>query len=304
MSDIIVVGSINMDLVVLAPRAPESGETLTGTDFRTVCGGKGANQAYAAARLGARVAMVGCLGLDAFGDASQANLSAVGVDTRMVARSGDAPSGVALITVDASASNRIVVVPGTNGLVTPAMARDAVASAQGARILMVQLEIPMEAVHEAMHAAHGRGMRVILDPAPAQELPADMLGLADFVTPNQHEAELLTGIRVTGRASARAAAEALRAQGAKAAVVKLGGAGVLLLDADGECFVEPHSVDAVDTTAAGDAFAGGFAAALARGVSAREALCYANAVGALSVTRFGAQPSMPTAGEVEVFLSR
>jgi len=297
MSDIIVVGSINMDLVVLAPRAPESGETLTGTDFRTVCGGKGANQAYAAARLGARVAMVGCLGLDAFGDASQANLSAV-------ARSGDAPSGVALITVDASASNRIVVVPGTNGLVTPAMARDAVASAQGARILMVQLEIPMEAVHEAMRAAHGRGMRVILDPAPARELPVGMLGLADFVTPNQHEAELLTGIRVTGRASARAAAEALRAQGAKAAVVKLGGAGVLLLDADGECFVEPHSVDAVDTTAAGDAFAGGFAATLARGVSAREALCYANAVGALSVTRFGAQPSMPTAGEVEVFLSR
>ena len=180
MSDIVVVGSINMDLVVLAPRAPEAGETLMGTDFRTVCGGKGANQAYAAARLGTRVAMAGCLGRDAFGDASERNLRDVGVDTSMVARSADAPSGVALITVDAGASNRIVVVPGTNALVTPRMAREAVSAAKGARILMVQLEIPMETVLEAMAAAREQGMRVILDPAPAQELPAAMPGLADL----------------------------------------------------------------------------------------------------------------------------
>jgi ribokinase len=246
--------------------------------------------------------MAGCLGRDAFGDASEANLRDAGVDTGMVARSGDAPSGVALITVDANASNRIVVVPGTNGLVTPAMARSAVDAAPDAAILMVQLEIPLESVLEAMRAAAARGVWVLLDPAPAQELPDGMLALADFVTPNQHEAEILTGVRVGDRASARMAAEALRRRGARTAIVKLGADGVMMLGPDGETFVGGHRVSAVDTTAAGDAFAGGFAAALARGANPGEALRHANAVGALSVTRFGAQPSMPTADEVERFM--
>ncbi len=303
MADIAVVGSLNMDLVALAPRAPETGETVSGTGFRTVCGGKGANQAYAAARLGGSMAMIGRVGDDAFGRACVTNLEKAGADCSGVCRTAGTPTGVALIVVDSQARNRIVVVPGSNGLVTPADVRAAGAAIRGAKVLLVQLEIPTDAVEEAMRIAREAGVTVVLDPAPAVPLPPAMIALADIMVPNQHEAAILTGIPVEDRDSALEAAKALRESGVARAVVKLGAGGVMLLDADGPFFTGAFRVEAVDTTAAGDAFAGGLAATLARGKNLREAIRSACAVGALSVTRLGAQDSMPDAEEVRAFLA-
>ena len=300
---VVVFGSINMDLVVRTPRLPAPGETLTGYTFFTAPGGKGANQAVACARLGAPTRMVGRVGDDLFGEQLRASLRSFGVqDDGVLTTPG--PSGVALIAVDDLAENTIVIVPGANGSVSIADIPRLEAVLDGARILLVQLEVPIETVVAAARAAHTRGVTVILDPAPALPLPDELYALADIITPNEHEAATLTGIAVHDDRGAIAAARALIARGARRVALKLGARGALTADAEGEQFWSPFTVTPVDTVAAGDAFNGGLAVALSEGRSFNEAIRWGLAAGALSVTRHGAQPSMPERNEVLTLLAQ
>jgi ribokinase len=300
---IVVFGSINMDLVVRTPRLPTPGETLTGHTFFTAPGGKGANQAVACARLGAPTRMVGRVGDDLFGEQLRASLRSFGVqDDGVLTTPG--PSGVALIAVDDLAENTIVIVPGANGSVSIADIPRLEAVLDGARILLVQLEVPIETVVAAARAAHTRGVTVILDPAPALPLPDELYALADIITPNEHEAATLTGIAVRDDQGAIAAARALIARGARRVALKLGARGALTADAEGEQFWSSFTVTPVDTVAAGDAFNGGLAVALSEGRSFDEAIRWGLAAGALSVTRHGAQPSMPERNEVLTLLAQ
>jgi len=300
---IVVFGSINMDLVVRTPRLPTPGETLTGHTFFTAPGGKGANQAVACARLGAPTRMVGRVGDDLFGEQLRASLRSFGVqDDGVLTTPG--PSGVALIAVDDTAENTIVIVPGANGAVSIADIPRLERALDGARALLVQLEVPIETVVAAARAAHTRGVTVILDPAPALPLPDELYALADIITPNEHEAATLTGIAVRDDQGAIAAARALIARGARRVALKLGARGALTADAEGEQFWSPFTVTPVDTVAAGDAFNGGLAVALSEGRSFNEAIRWGLAAGALSVTRHGAQPSMPERNEVLTLLAQ
>ena len=294
---IVVVGSLNMDLVVRAPRLPQPGETLLGGEFRTFPGGKGANQAVAAARLGGSVRMVGRVGQDDFGSALLGTLKAAGVDTAHVTRDPEAASGVALITVDAAGQNAIVVASGANGRVAPADVDAAEAALAGAAVLVLQLECPLPAVERAVERARRHGLQVVLNPAPAQPLPPALLAGVDYLIPNQTELAQLTGA-----AEATAAARQLQAAGVRHVVVTLGEAGVLIVGPGGAFQLPAHPVPVVDTTAAGDAFVGAFAVALAQGRPLPEAAAWGNAAGALAVTRAGAQPSLPTLAEVERLL--
>jgi ribokinase len=300
---VVVFGSINMDLVVRTPRLPTPGETLTGHTFFTAPGGKGANQAVACARLGVPTRMVGRVGDDLFGEQLRASLRSFGVqDDGVLTTPG--PSGVALIAVDDTAENTIVIVPGANGAVSIADIPRLERALDGARALLVQLEVPIETVVAAARAAHTRGVTVILDPAPALPLPDELYALADIITPNEHEATTLTGIAVHDDQGAIAAARALIARGARRVALKLGARGALTADAEGEQFWSPFTVTPVDTVAAGDAFNGGLAVALSEGRSFDEAIRWGLAAGALSVTRHGAQPSMPERNEVLTLLAQ
>jgi ribokinase len=296
---LIVVGSSNTDLIVRAERLPAPGETVLGGEFITAAGGKGANQAVAAARCGARVAFVARVGADAYGRDSLANFAREGMDTRYVFTDRQALSGVALIVVDARGQNLIAVASGANARLTPADVAAARPAFAEARVLLLQLESPMETVLAAARLGREHGLTVILNPAPARPLPTELYPLVDVLTPNEHEAAALTDERAP-----EAAARALLARGVKTVIVTLGAAGVLLATGNG---VETHAgfrVEAVDTTAAGDAFNGGLAVARARGEPLLAAIRYAQAAAALSVTRLGAQPSLPTAAEVAAFLAR
>jgi ribokinase len=300
---IVVFGSINIDLVVRTPRLPAPGETLTGHTFFTAPGGKGANQAVACARLGVPTRMVGRVGDDLFGEQLRASLRSFGVqDDGVLTTPG--PSGVALIAVDDTAENTIVIVPGANGAVSIADIPRLERALDGARALLLQLEVPIETVVAAARAAHTRGVTVILDPAPALPLPDELYALADIITPNEHEATTLTGIAVHDDQGAIAAARALIARGARRVALKLGARGALTADAEGEQFWSPFTVTPVDTVAAGDAFNGGLAVALSEGRSFDEAIRWGLAAGALSVTRHGAQPSMPERNEVLTLLAQ
>ena len=300
---VVVFGSINMDLVVRTPRLPAPGETLTGYTFFTAPGGKGANQAVACARLGAPTRMVGRVGDDLFSEQLRASLRSFGVqDDGVLTTPG--PSGVALIAVDDTAENTIVIVPGANGAVSIADIPRLERALDGARALLLQLEVPIETVVAAARAAHTRGVTVILDPAPALPLPDELYALADIITPNEHEAATLTGIAVHDDQGAIAAARALIARGARRVALKLGARGALTADAEGEQFWSPFTVTPVDTVAAGDAFNGGLAVALSEGRSFNEAIRWGLAAGALSVTRHGAQPSMPERNEVLTLLAQ
>lgn len=302
---IVVVGSLNADFVVRVPRCPAAGETLTAERFSMFPGGKGANQAYAAARLGGRVSMVGQVGNDPWGAVLRENLVSVGADVSGVFRDERVSSGIAVIVVEPAGQNRIVLVPGSNGTFTPdrlAGARDRLASAA---VMLLQLEIPLETVREAARLGRRAGARVILDPAPAVPLPDELLEEVDYLTPNETELAVLTGnppegILDQGRA-ASLARELLR-RGPRKVIVKMGAAGALLVEPSGEHFWPARRVRAVDTTAAGDAFNGAFAVALAEGQGEKEAGAFAGAAAAVSVTREGAQPSMPTREEVERLL--
>ena len=289
-----VADSLNMDLVVRAPRIPEPGETIIGGEFRTVPGGKGANQAVAAARLGAQVAMVGRVGGDAFGGLLLENLAAAGVDPAFVTRDPQAATGVALIEVDDAGQNSIVVVSGANMRLAPADVEAAAAAIGVADVLLLQLESPLETVTRAAQVAHAQGVTVILNPAPARPVPAGLLGLVDVLIPNESETALLTGLPVGDQEQAQAAAAALRRMGVPTVILTLGERGALLAYEGGAELFPAFDVTPVDTTAAGDAFVGGLAVALAEGRPLQEAVRWGNAAGALATTRLGAQPSLPT----------
>ncbi|WP_460524036.1 ribokinase [Flindersiella endophytica] len=291
-----VFGSANMDLVVYADRAPGMGETVAGKRFVTIAGGKGANQAIAAARAGGRVAMVGAVGHDPYGDDLLAVLSDAGVDVSGVARVSEA-TGTAHIVVDTSGDNSIIVVPGANGSlasVPPALS----AALDGAGALLMQLEIPLEAVTEAAELARAKGVRVVLTPAPARELPGELLDCVDLLLPNEHEAKLLTGA-----SSVEEAASALLER-VTDVVVTLGGRGSLWAARSGERVEVPSAkVEVRDTTAAGDTFAGALAVALGEGRPMPDALRWATAAAGVSVQREGASPSMPSRPEIDAALS-
>ena len=294
---IVVVGSLNMDLVAHAPRHPQAGETILGGDFATFPGGKGANQAVAAARLGANVKMIGRVGADSFGDALLQTLARDGVDRTHVRRDPESPTGVALIVVSADGQNTIVVAGGANAKLTPEDVSAAESAFEGSAVLLLQLESPLPAVERAIELAKEHGAKVILNPAPAQMLEAALLAQVDYLIPNQTELALLAGVD-----SVESAAKRLRSIGVRNVIVTLGGEGVFSVNDEGETRLAAHRVSVVDTTAAGDAFVGGFAVALAEGRTFREALAWGSAAGALAVTWAGAQPSLPVRGEVEKLL--
>lgn len=302
---IVVVGSLNLDLVVHARVIPSPGQTVLGGALLQVRGGKGGNQAVAAARLGAETAMIGRVGDDAFGESLRAGLIESGVSVEMVRTTPGAASGVAMIVVDEEGQNAICVAPGANSALTPddvRASRDLIARADA---LLVQFETPLETVAEALRIAREAGVRAIVDPAPApsgaSHLASGIL-CADVVTPNESEASALTGIDVCDETSGRAAGRVLVAHGAQAAAVKLGARGAVWVTAETEFAVPAFRVDLVDTTAAGDAFAAGLAMALCRGDDAPSALRFASAVAALKCTKSGAQPGLPTGDEVRRFL--
>lgn len=308
---VIVFGSINMDLVARTPRLPVAGETLIGHSFETIPGGKGANQAVAVARLGIPTQMVGRVGGDEFGRTLLQGLRDNQVDCAAVPIDNSTHSGVAVITVDASSENHIVVIPGANGRVGEAdierlrqMLAAQTSSATTPPIVLLQLEVPLEAVVAAAQVAKQVGATVILDPAPARrDLPESLLAAVDIITPNQVEASQLAGFEVRDRDSAKQAASLLHQRGVGAVIIKLGKDGALCLTTDSSFDIPVFPVQAVDTVAAGDAFNGGLAAGLAAGQTLSAATTQAAAVAALSVTKAGAQPSLPTRAELDTFLA-
>jgi ribokinase len=305
MPDILVVGSLNMDLIVRTPRLPAPGETILGTQFSTAPGGKGANQAVAAAKLGAPVKMIGRVGADDFGKALRSHLNAVGVDTQYVTQDTEAATGIASIWVDDKGQNSIIVAPGANARVARADIDAAAVAFRDARIVVAQLEIPLETVQYAFQLARKNNCLTILNPAPAQPLSRKILEQCDVVIPNEMETAQLTGMDAHDLESAQNAANVLKQMGARRVLVTLGDKGALFLDGDAPAQpIAPFRVQAVDTTAAGDAFVGALAAALARDKDWTTSLREASAAGALAATKLGAQPSLPTRAELDAFLSR
>jgi ribokinase len=301
MPDILVVGSLNADLVVRAPHFPQPGETISGSDLQIIPGGKGANQAVASARQGTSVAMVGRVGNDSFGPELINNLKQNNVDTSYIQIDPQAATGTAIIVVDTNGQNSIVLSPGGNGKVSPADMANVPFSDH--KLLLLQLEIPIEAVLSATQRAKESGLRVLLNPAPAYSLPDELISLPDFILPNETELSLLTNQPVNDVSSAEKAAKRLLERGAQNVIVTLGANGALIVTGTQVIHVDPYKVNVVDTTAAGDAFIGGFVSALLENKSLEGAVRYGSACGALATTKFGAQPSLPTKEEVERFLN-
>jgi ribokinase len=301
MARIVVVGSLNMDLVAVAPRIPVAGETITGSNFFTAPGGKGANQAYAAAKLGGATAMLGHVGEDDFGRTMRGNLASVGCDVTGV-RTVAGPSGVALIFVAEDGANCIVIAPGANHKFAPDDLDADGSLFEDCRVTLLQLEIPIEAVTTAAIRAKERGARVILDPAPAPggALPVALLKAVDILTPNEAEAAMLAGLAPGPLTTEQAGAIArtLQAKGVRTVIVKLGEQGCLLADGDTQQLIPAPKVKAVDTTAAGDVFNAALAVALSEGQDLAAACGFAVKAGAISVTRMGAQSSAPSRNEI------
>jgi ribokinase len=294
-----------MDMVVRSPRMPAPGETVLGDGFKTTPGGKGANQAVAVARLGGRCRFLARLGDDPFGRQLLGNLKGEGVDCADVMVTPDAPTGVAVIIVDAKGENSIVVASGANFMVTP---DDVFARAEvfeRAQVVVLQLELPLPTVRAAIDVARRGGCKVILDPAPApRQLPPELCHV-DILSPNVSEAESITGLKAADERGGKLVASDLIARGAKTAVLKLGSRGSLVVMADGHFYtVPPYKVEVVDTTAAGDAFTAALAVAVARGDKMHDAARFANAACALACTRLGAQAAMPTLAEVKALMIR
>ena len=291
---IVVVGASNIDLISYVPRLPAPGETLHGSSFQLGYGGKGANQAVMAARLGSPVSMVTKLGRDVFGEGTLENFTANGVDTTHVHVTDEASSGVAPIAVEPDGTNAIIIVTGANDLLTAEELEAARPAIAEAALVVCQLEIPLELTHAALRIAREEGARTILNPAPAQaSLPAELYELVDVLCPNETETELLTGAGVATPAEANAQAEALRARGVGSVVLTLGERGCLIAAGDGTVALPGTAVDAVDTTGAGDAFVGSLAHFLAAGASLQAAAERANHVAAVSVGHRGTQTSFP-----------
>jgi ribokinase len=302
MPRIVVVGSTNIDLTFPVPRLPRPGETLAGLGLHTGFGGKGANQAVMAARLGAAVAMISAVGDDEFGKQALANYRAQGVDTAHVRVQPALPTGTAAILVDEQAHNCIVVVAGANAAVSAQHVLEARPAIEGADAVLAQLETPIEATREAFRIARAAGVRTLLNPAPAASLPDDVLALTDLCIPNETELETLTGRPVWSLAEAEAAARALGQRGPAEVIVTLGARGVLVVGEHSAEHCPAVPVQAVDPTAAGDAFIGALAVLLAGAGSLSDAVRQAAAVAALTVTRHGAQSSFPAREEIEAFL--
>ena len=303
-SRLTVVGSFNTDLSVRTPRMPVGGETILGGPFKSGPGGKGANQAVAAARLGADVMMVVKLGKDVFGDQAAQNLALEGIRCDFVLRTETSHTGVAFIIVDDTGENMIIVAAGANDQLTPADVDLARASIETANIMLLQLEVPVETVEYATRVAHMAGVKVLLNPAPGQPLSEDLLRRVDVLTPNENEASLITGLPVTNLSEVEVAARHLIAKGVGSVVVTLGANGALVVTPAGAQHVPGRSVDVVDTTGAGDAFSGALAVALGEGKELVEAARFANIAAALQVTKFGTAPAMPYRNEVDTLLGQ
>ncbi len=299
---VVVLGGINMDLVTISARFPQPGETVVGRRFLTYPGGKGANQAVAAARMGAATAMVGRVGDDVFGPQLIETLTASGINVEGVAVAQDTTSGIAVINIDESAQNQIIQILGANDTCGDAEAvwvRQALANAS---TLMLQLEVSVDLSLRVAKEAFEQGKTVILDPGPVRPIPTEFFPYCSVITPNETEAQALVGFPVVDRTSAAQAAEQLLAKGVGVAVVKLGAQGVYFATTDGGDFVTPFQVDAIDSVAAGDAFNGALAVSLAVGATLEQSVRTAAAAGALAVTKSGAQDSMPYRKEVEGLL--
>jgi len=297
-----VIGSANVDYTVALPRLPSPGETVSGGTHLVNLGGKGANQALAARRLGGEVRLIGCVGDDADGKRISRSLADAGIGVEGLVTSGDTATGTALITVDTEGRNQIAVAPGANHRLTVEMASPFAESIAWADVVACQLETPLPVVRWALGEARRRDVVTILNPAPVQPLDPEILALVDFLTPNEHEAARLTGLAVESLASAREAAERLLASGAGTVLVTLGEGGVLACYGDSAVHFPAFSVQAVDTTAAGDAFNGALALGLAAGGTLEQAIPLASAAAALACTKRGAQDSLPRRAEVEAFL--
>ena len=300
MNKIIVIGSSNTDMVVRSKSLPRPGESVIGGDFMMAGGGKGANQAVAVARMGHKVVFSAALGNDIFGDAALNSYQNFGIDTTHIVRK-DIPSGVALIMVDAKGQNCISVALGANNALTIEDVLPALESVESGDIVLLQLEIPMATVEAAVEAAAAKGARVVLNPAPAAPVSEQVLSNLYLITPNQTEAQTLTGVEVTDEASACEAAQILCARGVERVVITMGGSGAYLYENGKGVIVPARMVDAIDTTAAGDVYNGALCAALAEGKSLEQALAFATKASAISVTRAGAQPSVPSREEVDNF---
>jgi len=303
-SKILVVGSSNTDMIIKLDRIPRPGETLLGGEFVMAAGGKGANQAVGAARAGGAVTFVARVGRDVFGDQAVAGLVKDGINVDYVLRDKARASGVALIFVAKDGENSIAVASGANGGLSPADVNKAKKAFAGARVLVMQLETPLETVQAAAELAHKTGVWVILNPAPARPLPDRLLRRVSILTPNETEAELLTGVRVDSDAAAARAAERLLDRGVGTVILTLGPRGAFVAAREGRHRVPGFKMKAVDTTAAGDVFNGALAVALAEGRPLYEGVRFANAAAAISVTRMGAQPSAPRRREIERLLAK
>ena len=300
MNKIIVIGSSNTDMVVRSERLPRPGESVIGGGFMMAGGGKGANQAVAVARMGHRVIFTAALGRDMFGDAAVSSYQRFGIDTSYIVRK-DAPSGVALIMVDSAGQNSISVALGANNSLSIEDIRGVLEQVEKDDIVLLQLEVPMATVDAAVDIAAAKGARVVLNPAPAAMVSEQTLSKLYLITPNQTEAQTLTGIEVKDEATASLAAQVLCSRGVGRVVITMGNLGAYLYEEGRGEIIEARKVAAVDTTAAGDVYNGALCAALAEGKSLREALTFATKASAISVTRVGAQPSVPTREEVDNF---
>ena len=303
MGRVTVVGSFMFDLVARAPRRPKTGETLIGDSFGMFIGGKGANQAIAASRLNALVYMVGRLGDDMFGNQFLDKFSDEKINTDFVIQDKNNGTGVGMPLIDASGDNSIVIIPRANTALSAENINQGYEAIANSDILLLQLEVPIEASQRAAEIAKENSTIVILNPAPAREIPDTFLDLVDILTPNESETEILSGISATTEKEAKEAARILMDKGVETVILTLGSRGSLLLTATVESFFPANQVDVVDTTAAGDAFCGALAASLANGSTIEEAVKTGNAAGALAVTKLGAEPSLPKKVDLDRFLA-
>jgi ribokinase len=299
---ILVIGSANVDFILRVPRFHEAGETILGEDARTAFGGKGANQAIAAKRLGGAVDFLAALGDDVHGKAYRRYLIQSGFKAKFLPAEPKKPTGMAWIEIGPGGENRIIVSPGANGALSPLRLQKAGQVWEGVGVLVLQLETPLETVRVALEAARRKRILTILNPAPARQLSTPVLSTVDYLVPNETEAQEIAGVKISEEESLSKAASELLRQGAKNVIITLGEKGAYFKNRLEEIRVEAFRVKAVDTTAAGDAFVGALAWGLAQGMDMEEILIYANAAGALTATRLGAQPSLPTIAEVRRFL--
>ncbi|MCC2672876.1 MAG: ribokinase [Armatimonadetes bacterium] len=300
---IVVVGSTNVDMVVKSTQIPRPGETVLGGAFTMVPGGKGANQAVAAARMGADVTFVARIGSDAFGNQALEGFAAEGIRTDYVVRDSEAAHGVALILIDQTGENAIAVAPGANARLTAEDVKRAEAAFAECDVVLLQLEVPLPAVQAAAALAKRHGKKLILNPAPYLAVPNSLLAAVDILTPNETEAEMLLGGGEAGLSGVAGTAEELLRRGVGCVIVTLGREGVFVVRPEGQYHLAGRRVKTIDTTAAGDAFSGALAVAIAEGIEFRTAVKYAVAASALTVTRLGAQSSLPARAEVEALVA-